>query len=352
MTEHVSPSEVDAFLRGGLPPDRVLVVGRHLSQCADCARTAAPASAQRRVVEQLLQDDDLHLDADGELFPFLDGTLDAITRERVDEHLASCSSCREELADLRRTTAVAAPRPRRVWMYAAAAAAAILIAILVLPLVRDRGPAPHDVVVRTHADAQERAWRATVDRAVHAGIALPAELHELAPRRGTLRGGEDVAAPQLSPMGTVIEETRPAFAWSAMPNARYRVVIFEGTREVVSSATLDVTRWQPAIDLARGATYVWQLHVITPGARTILPPPSGGPAAVRILDAERFAALQDARRRRPTDHLLLGVLYAQAGVVDTAETELELAAKTDARAAALLETVRGWRSVVQADEHV
>jgi len=345
--QHVSPAEVQAFFQGGLAPDRVLAVGRHLALCSDCARRAA--TDKDRLAAQLLDGEDLHLDTETELFPYIDGTTDAIATERIEEHLAVCLSCRGEADDLRRAKA-SMTRRQRVWPYALATAAALAALIFIAPLVR-RGERPiHDP--RRATDARELAWRALVDDAVRNGIAMPAALRELAPRRGTLRGSASAADVQLAPRGTVVEETRPAFTWSAVPGARYRVVVFDDAREVTSSPMLDATRWQPDVELARGTTYVWQLQIVTPSHRRIVPGPSEGPASVRVLDAPSAAELQEARARRPADHLLLGILSARAGIIATAESELRLAARTDARATALLAAVRAWQSVAEPDQHM
>jgi len=347
--QHVSPSEVQAFLHGRLAPERVLSVGRHLAQCSACAQRVT--AEKETLTRQLLADDDFHLDAETELFPYIDGTADAIAVERIEEHLAVCGRCRADADDLRQAKA-SMIRTRRVWPYVLAAAAALAAMIFIAPLVR-RGERPHRTLPgATLPSAQELAWRALVDDAARNGIAMPAILHDLAPRRGTLRGGPSAADVQLSPRGTVVEETRPVFTWPAVPDARYRVVVFDGARELTSSPMLDATRWQPGVELARGRSYVWQLQVITPSHREIVPAAAEGPARVHVLDAASAAALQEARARRPGDHLLLGILCARAGVMDTAESELSLAARTDARATSLLAAVRNWRSVAEPDQHV
>ncbi len=347
--QHVSTSEVQAFLHGSLAPERILSVGRHLAQCSDCARRVA--TEKDALARQLLENDDFHLDAGTELFPYVDGTADSIAVERIEEHLATCRRCRADADDLLQTKASMA-RPRRVWPYALAAAAALAAVIFIAPLVR-RGERPQRTLPgATLPSAQELAWRALVDDATRNGIAMPAILHDLAPRRGTLRGDPNATDMQLSPRGTVVEETRPVFTWSAVPDARYRVVVFDGAREVTSSSMLDATRWQPGVELARGSSYFWQLQVVTPSHREIVPAPAEGPARVHVLDAASAAALQKVRSRRPADHLLLGILCARAGIMDTAESELGLAARNDSRATALLAAVRGWRSVAEPDQHI
>jgi anti-sigma factor RsiW len=342
--QHISEAEVQAFLRGQLAPERVLAVGRHLSECRECAAAGAGPIEPR-----LLDDDDLHLNAEGELFPYVDGTVDAIARERIEEHLASCATCRADADDLQRAAAsIPRPRSRRLWAYAVGAAAAIVVALIVAPRLREGQRLPHSaplVVTITTAtvDTREHAWHELVDDALRDGIRMPPVLRELAPSGVVLRGAEATRM-QLSPRGTVVEETQPSFTWRAVPDARYRVTIFDDGREVAASPALTATRWQPERALARGRMYAWQLQVITPKQRELFPGAAEGPATVRVLDDTAAAELQEARRRAGSDHLLLGVLAARAGLVARAESELSLAAQTEPRASALLDTVRGWRS--------
>ena len=108
--------------------------------------------------------------------PFLAGTLAAARRQAFEDHLASCPSCREALADARVLAPAAAALPRAIdpprdlwpsinrrlprrgrpwWRTAALAAAAAIMLMagssaLTLWLVRDRG-APHAAAGTTPA---------------------------------------------------------------------------------------------------------------------------------------------------------------------------------------------------------
>jgi anti-sigma factor ChrR (cupin superfamily) len=343
---HITPSELQAFRDGALPPDQVMAVGRHLAHCADCAGRAAGAARDeaiaRDLAQQLLDGHDLHLDAGSELFPYVDGGVDDIVRERIETHLAVCRTCRDDVDDLRRAAPPAAPR-RRVLPYALAVAAALAVVLFAtLTRSRVRTEAPRVVAQEQPRDPREQRWRALVDDALQNGIAAPAVLRDLAPRRGTLRGAS-AREVRLAPRNTVIEETRPAFRWSPVAGATYRVFVFEDGREVASSPALHEASWRPHEELARGRTYAWQLEIAAGDRREIAPGPAAGPATIRIADAATAAELQAARARHADDPLLLGILYARAGLADAAGQQLEVAALKDARAVKLRDEVRAWR---------
>jgi hypothetical protein len=64
-----------------------------------------------------------------------------------------------------------------------------------------------------------------------------------------------------------------------------------------------------------------------------------------VADADSLRQIQEARRTRPADHLLLGVLYARAGMQREAEEELSLHTAQhpgDTKARGLLEAIRRW----------
>src|SRR5439155_1588763 len=73
---------------------------------------------------------------------------------------------------------------------------------------------------------------------------------------------------------------------------------------------------------------------------TILPAPPRPPALFRIVDEATANELAEAARRFPDDHLLLGVLYARAGVQWRAAEELAQAASP--AAAKIAASIRNW----------
>ncbi len=143
----------------------------------------------------------------------------------------------------------------------------------------------------------------------------------------------------------MVLETRPTLRWSPLPGATIYVVTLQdqATGQAISSVSLTRTEWVPDQALTRGTTYAWQVAASgSGGAETVVPRPPDPPARFRVLgasDAEHFQTL-------PASHLVRGVLYANAGLLDDAERELAaLSAQNPNSEVAdrLLMQIRGFR---------
>jgi hypothetical protein len=127
----------------------------------------------------------------------------------------------------------------------------------------------------------------------------------------------------IEPVGKVVSSDRPDFQWSPLKGAgSYSVEIYDQHFELVqSSAPLATTRWT-ARPLRRGAAYSWQVKAVRAGREIIAPRPPQPQAAFRILDAATADELQRAQRMYHS-HVLMVMLYVQAGLLDDAERELQ-----------------------------
>ena len=76
-----------------------------------------------------------------------------------------------------------------------------------------------------------------------------------------------------------------------------------------------------APQLARGQLYSWQVKASRGGQDFIAPRQSAPQARFRILNQAAAAEITRARRDYASSHLLLGLLYAQAGLLAEAEQE-------------------------------
>jgi len=268
-----------------------------------------------------------------------DGELSATLR-----HLESCPSCAQagrakvgnDLAALR-ADFVAEPRtsrPSRAWIIGLAAAAAVMLVVLGLlmraPSMPDSPPLGPPVVttkpiVPTLRPGYGRAdWDAIV-RAARAGerMAVPRVLRSLRGPTDILRGPEDPAGSgRVSPSGVVVETTRPTFTWNARSGDRSTVLVLAGDREVARSESLTTGTWRTPLDLPRGVTYTWQVEIDKNGELEVIPSLPARPPQFHILDAATFAEIEAARRQHPSDPLFLGIIYARAGLIDEARTEL------------------------------
>jgi len=336
-TEHVSHAEIERFARGELPPEAILRVMRHLGECAECTEHA------RKLAAETYATDVEHPPVDTDLTAYVDGTMPQESRAAVAEHLLSCARCREDAADLAHLRKT---HRSSIWYAAAAAAIVILAATTLLtrsphPTIRPVPPT-HPVVRVAPPPPYERAeWNEAVRDALQSGnIERPAILAELRPPRSTVRGNEQTPSATMEPAGVVIETTRPRLSWTAFKGAHYVVSIFNGHREVTSSAKLTSPSWTPPAPLPRDTRLTWQVEVIRDDNSEIIPAPPAPPAMFRIISDDTEHDLEEARRLHPDDHLLLGVLYARAGLQGRAEEEL---GRGDSIAAQhVLSSVSGW----------
>jgi hypothetical protein len=357
MTDHPTPEQLRRFLEGG------------------------PETAAAFLRAVMAGEDTEHL-SETDAAAYVRGDLAPADREVADTHLDGCPPCAEDVADLR---ALMPARRRTLLPLAAAAAVAVIaaaawMAMRPTPIAnrprpagsrryvsrenersaslreneRSAGPRENDrsagfqpaesarlhAMTRPAESAGHPEWRALVDAAAAAGrVAEPAVLAELRPPAGTLReAGAHPTAGGLSPAGAVVEEDRPRFTWKGVRGASsYRVIVFSSGAEVARGDRLSATTWQPAAPFPRGALYEWQVIAATPRGEIVLPPPAAPRALFRILSGAAAGEIGEAKRQRPNDHLLLGLLYAREGVVDRAEEELR-------GYPALQRSVAGWRA--------
>ena len=349
---HVTNDEIARFRARQLPADALVAFAEHLGGCAEC-RTRTAATASSTAAEQALDDalglgQDEHVD-ELSIHALVNGTLDDDARASVEAHLAACEQCAAEVRDLRafaaesgagsatdaRTNTASAPASAsRTWLYGLAAAA--LLTLGVAYTLVPRTPAPVQVVSIADAGGQvtldtEGQLRGAgplapeTDAQVHDALSngtlfIPSAVADLAGTRGTLRGAADTATFRLlAPVGTMVLTRQPLLEWTAAAAAtRYIVTLQdEASGQIISSPAVEGTRWSPVDALAQGATYTWQVVAIAVGVEQVAPAPPAPPARFTVLpaaDAARLATL-------PPSHLVRGVAYAGAGLLDDAERE-------------------------------
>jgi hypothetical protein len=81
--------------------------------------------------------------------------------------------------------------------------------------------------------------------------------------------------------------------------------------------------------LARGRIYSWQVVARTPSGEVKAPSTREGEVRFQVISPEVATALAQASSEHKQDHLLLGLLYAAAGLLDEAEAELRALAAAD-----------------------
>jgi hypothetical protein len=171
--------------------------------------------------------------------------------------------------------------------------------------------------------------QASVWKAIHtSSLSYPADLAELRSKPGAVLGDEAKPGSQfqvLQPVGEVVSEQTPVFQWKPLPGAAYySVTVFDlDSNRIQAGLSLHTLDWKPARPLDRGKVYQWQVKAVMSNGKFVIAPKFPAPLArFRVLDQEKASALEQFRRAHPDAHLVLGVLYAQAGLLTSAEQEL------------------------------
>lgn len=158
-------------------------------------------------------------------------------------------------------------------------------------------------------------------------VETPSGIQELIGKTGVLMGSADnrFAFRLTGPVGTIVKNDKPTFRWKPLSGATsYVVAVYDsGFNLVASSESQTGAAWSSAIPLKRGETYSWQVTATKDGKEFVSPAPPAPDARFRILDASKTKEIDQAKRAYPDSHLLLGVLYERAGLLDDAERELK-----------------------------
>jgi len=130
----------------------------------------------------------------------------------------------------------------------------------------------------------------------------------------------------LGPFGEATSETRPEFSWQPLPGAKhYSVAIVDAALHPVQrSPALHKTVWRPRRPLRPGRTYLWQVTAtLHGGAKVVAAEPAPSEAVLRIVPVKLTDEMARFRKDHQDSHLVLGALYAQAGMLSESEAELK-----------------------------
>jgi hypothetical protein len=315
---HISSDDLQRVRRGSISAGEAEAIGRHVASCVQCTALAGEALS--------IGESAAALDAawetggepgDFEVPPYVEGTDPAPRMRERHTHA------------------------RDLWIGAAAAVAAAFIALAAffsdrtteprpVPVARTEPPrksVPHAVSPRAVAQMRPE-WSTLIAKArATKSLPFPADLRELA-AEDALRGTEDrLGDAPVWPAATAVEELLPEFSWTVPAGARSTVTLrrAKNNRVVERSSRRASPHWRPRQALERGATYVWQVEVIHRGESVFLPAPPAPPAIFRVISEREHEELEAARREFPDHHLLLGLLYARAGIAGAARRELDAA---------------------------
>jgi Putative zinc-finger len=336
---HVTDDDIDRLGRRELTPSELVQVTDHMAACVDCQQRLA----RRRGVEaaQIALDDALGESADhvpeSDVHAFVDGRLDASSRRDIAGHLEHCAACAEEVRDLQHFAAAdrSSTRFRPVqWYGGLAVAAALILVVVIFGLLRTKTTpqvASIEEVPGVSVDAQGNIKRVdgltdaemakVRDALASRRLSFPGTVQDLIGTRGTLLGDAHAAGFALAaPVSTGVLTERPSLQWTPLSDASTYIVTIqdEATGETLNSPTLHDHTWSPDAPLTRGHTYLWQVAASFNGIETVAPKPPDPPAKFFVVGAEDASRLA----KIPASHLVRGILYANAGLVDDAEREL------------------------------
>lgn len=184
-------------------------------------------------------------------------------------------------------------------------------------------------------------------------IETPEILKELEGASGAAMGSSSNEPFKLiSPVGKIVAADRPTFRWQPLGDASsYRVTISDpkaNYQEVAVSPALSNAEWRVVRPLRRGRVYAWQVTARTNGGDVKAPARDAPEARFGVLEHEQAIELARAKRDYAGRHLTLGLLYAQAGLLDDAEGEFQALAAANPKSTVaenLLRAIRVKRRV-------
>lgn len=367
MPEHLSAEEITSYRQRRTPPEELLRVDDHISQCAEC-RERLFSPSELGALDRYLKRSDVvsqvaprseHLSYE-QLEAFVDGKMSSPTRKGVEAHLRACQLCADEARDLNtfkvelKASAVGTkgwgPFFRR-WLtlqriaFAIATAAVIVLAIDVArwrsgpskespSVLTAKSSLPNKETLEVINQLPVNDQSAIREAVFQERIKSPDVLGGLRAKQQTLLGElqENTQFEVLSPVGEVVPDELPVFQWKPTAKARSYSVTISDThlKQVESSGPLKAMKWTPKHPLKRGETYVWQVTALLDGGKVVsAPSPPSPEAKFKVLDQGKMDEITRFQEAHPESHIALGILCAQAGLLEKAEHELELVPQND-----------------------
>lgn len=204
---------------------------------------------------------------------------------------------------------------------------------------RLQGPLPLDP---SHQDAVKAALIAQ-------SVPPPPVLRELTTESERLMGSEHDRTQfrLIGPVSTVVLDDRPTFSWHPLTGAQgYDVAIYDANhRAVASGRSLATTIWRAPQPLYRGRIYTWQVRAEINGREVLAPPPTAPEARFKVLDEARAEQLKSLQQAYGASHMMLGVIYAEAGLMEESEREFQALLKANPHSAVAVNLLRSVRTM-------
>lgn len=171
-------------------------------------------------------------------------------------------------------------------------------------------------------------YDARIAAAVRTGaLAIASEAQRLKGSAGILMGAGDgkTSLRVRSPIGKIIATDRPQFNWSGVEgSSSYTVEVYDPNfNKVMTSPPVTGTQWTAGTALPRGREYTWQVTAMVNGETLRAPTRPAPDARFVVVSGAKLAEIERAKRNYGRSNLVLGILYAEAGLLDDAEREFQ-----------------------------
>ena len=178
-------------------------------------------------------------------------------------------------------------------------------------------------------------------------IEISTAARELRSKADVLMGDAQPGVPfaLTSPVGKVIESARPQFRWKTLDHAEsYVVSVYDANfNKVAESPPLKQNSWT-SITLKRGNVYHWQVTAQRGGEEIRSPARPAPDARFKVIDSIAAGEIDTAKRNFGNSRLVLGIAYANAGLLDEAEREFQALLKKNPNSEAVRRLLNKIRS--------
>lgn len=347
---HITAGQIERYHDGTLPASELLAVSDHVADCAHCREQLAAALPADGGLSVLI-DAPGHLSADV-IDRYLKNELDESDRRAAQEHIESCLYCAAAIRNLEDFAAESANCPPArygpvatpgVWekllawwqsasawrpLAMAGAAAVLLVCIGIIGQIvsSEIGTASlaindgKEIIAPDNPNLLPEIKKALATETVQPSPKVSEALGILFANVPNVRGDTEVQL--ISPVVTFVESDRPTFRWKETAGATtYKLLVRDAGAERVIRTEVTASDGNPSFTLPpsdppliRGGVYWWNVSVAGSDDQS-------GDAVFEVLDQQRADEIRKKAAEYTGNHLALGVLYTDAGLLDDADEE-------------------------------
>lgn len=310
MPKHLSVQQIEGYQQNQLSATELLALDTHIMICAACRERLFEPEKQQQAWQTFIEDiktttdsEDFHLCKET-ISDFINNLLDEEEHQIVQEHIETCDNCKQEtqqLAEFLKSPATS----------------------------QNSGDLIEQYFESNEFESLPSNYREIIKHVV-------AEQSLEMPGLMALRGyreipvndsdfGDESTSNLVSPIDVVVWSLQPTLRWQVVQEAiTYQVEVYQSdtSARIVASKFLKETNWQLSLPLQRGNSYYWRLWVTKENQRISIPQPPTPAPQFKVLEQNKVEQLNEAKKLLSDFPLLLGILYAHAGLLEEAELEL------------------------------